>query len=633
MPINDRKGGRLPPLAEVVEFDFAPMLDQVGRLDESFQRIARSASRLLDALRGVNTELSTIVPAVERLRFGELTVTAREETSRDVAERLRRRGTVEGVTGADSSTILGRAISFGIGGTLRDIVTAPFRFGANLLQSSAGQAISAAGPYGLVGAGLLAGNYKLTEDAYLGSQDIAGAGAAYLAYKNIPGLLNRITGGRLAGSHVSLQSLRLAGTFARAGAYGAAARTFGFGTLPFAGALALGDLARAGIRTGFTGEPFDEGLSQGFLYRTFYGLTGIDPEAVDRVGYGVLDAVRGGVPRSRWRRGLPSRFYDTSPQVVEGADLGTLQLHERFALRGRFPDYPLQVSQFTDRQYEEASQYVGQIRGITDQKLSELIKRGNVEAAKELLQLSQDSAAGASEAFRRSVADVNLATGQVTLGGLGRGSLFAASQFSPGSLGAQVGQFGRAGRILGEAAQFDPEFGRIAAGARSLETQGRGIISQLPTWERLREEAAALHTDIEGLEDASRAFGQAGASAVRNLITDFNSLGDTFKGLITLVAELVLQVAVFTPLQNALSSAFSVGYGAIAGGGGSVPGAVNSTGGWIPPGGSNVVINNSYEGVSRSQAVELAAVGRTQAVEDVRRAQGQITSDQYNGRL
>ena len=588
MPINDRKGGRLPPLAEVVEFDFAPMLDQVGRLDESFQRIARSASRLLDALRGVNTELSTIVPAVERLRFGELTVTAREETSRDVAERLRRRGTVEGVTGADSSTILGRAISFGIGGTLRDIVTSPFRFGANVAQTSLGQAGARLAPW--IGAiGLARENYRFHPDALLGSQDIL----SYLSFRHGASLIDP-------------------------GGIGGVARRFGYGSLlPLWGGA---ELARSGIQTGLFGSPFTENLRNTGTYRGFYGLTspfGLTPEAVDRFGYSLF---RGETPGLSYQERLRrARGEQTLPPVVVRPPLEPTT-EERFALRGGASE----EDAFRIRR-------LGTREGIED--LKQAVKEGNVEAFQEAGEFAAEYGQRLQRGFRASVADVNLTTGQVTLGGLGRGSLFAASQFSPGSLGAQVGQFGRAGRIFGEAARFDPEFGTLARGAAGLETQGRGIISQLPTWERLREEAAALHTDIEGLEDASRAFGQAGASAVRNLITDFNSLGDTFKGLITLVAELVLQVAVFTPLQNALSSAFSVGYGAIAGGGGSVPGAVNSTGGWIPPGGSSVVINNNYEGVSRSQAVELAATSRAQSVDDVRRAQSQITSPLFDGKI
>ena len=227
-----------------------------------------------------------------------------------------------------------------------------------------------------------------------------------------------------------------------------------------------------------------------------------------------------------------------------------------------------------------------------------------------------------------------------------------------GRLGAQYGQLRRLEDFTASAIREIPEgsdlyrrvvtdrrYDSAEAAAEGFRAESRGArrlisgeIRALPFFEEIVERGAVAEAQLEGLAEASREFGQAGAEGVRSLVTDLTQLDNVAQNLVTTFAEMVLQVGLLDPVRNFLQGAFSAIYGGATGrglepaaGGGTV--SVNPSGGWIPPGGSNVVINNSYEGVSRSQAVELAAVGRTQAVEDVRRAQGQITSDQYNGRL
>ena len=58
---NDARRGQLPPLAQVVELDFAPILGSVGELEAAFDRIAVSTESIVVNIRNLNTELQTTV--------------------------------------------------------------------------------------------------------------------------------------------------------------------------------------------------------------------------------------------------------------------------------------------------------------------------------------------------------------------------------------------------------------------------------------------------------------------------------------------------------------------------------------------------------------------------------------------
>ena len=162
-------------------------------------------------------------------------------------------------------------------------------------------------------------------------------------------------------------------------------------------------------------------------------------------------------------------------------------------------------------------------------------------------------------------------------------------------------------------------------------------IRQLPFLQEVIERGAVAEAQIDGLRDAAEEFGRVGADGVRSLVTDLTQLDNVAEALVRTFAEMVIQVALLNPVREFLGGVFGTVYGA-ASGAGLAPAPTGGTVSVTPAGGAGLrggvnIVNNYQSDVTRRQVVELDAVAVRVSQNQIRRAQSQITSEHYNGRL
>ena len=692
MPRSDssRGAGALPPLTQLVEFDFSPVLADITRIDRMWENIADSSRRFLDNLkeiRGVVREIELGTGAGTGAGYGasigsqlQAGINQRAEETRIAGSRTR--GDTSVALGANDPTSLFRTVStlgfpalaavgltlghfrkldevlealggITLGGTdltlghaARGYVSG--RVGLEVAKFEYESALARGEDPGLftLGQGFLKG-FGATEaglslaDRYLLGSSFSKSIDRSLPAQGLNALLSSVSGLDVSVGEFSdalgRKIKEIGGEFGQ----GAAESFTDWLTtylrdLPtvlaegIIGGKSKSDIA-AEIIT-FPGRDTRRQLADQIrgleqrpprinLYDFPGGRNRLDGQsrrfrrllrgATAQLESDVFPSVVADYERSRIDSGLPQRYWE-----AYDLDYGNVGESERYEAT-----VSPQVSEESRRQVDNTARGIVRKAGQTAR---EAVRRAPT---------GTEAAAVGREGAERA----RIESEAIDFRGLATDATRVYARFRPRAIGRLRGQGFRLGvaanRAGVETAQETILQGTDFLGARIDELDS--------VWDRLNERAATAEELFKGLDRASATFAEQATTGLLNVARGMESLGGLAKSLLQTLAAMVLQITIISPFQQTLQNIFSVGAGNVLpaltntvvdprGSGGI---RTNPSGGWIPPGGSNVTINNRYEGVSRSQAVELAAVGRTQAVEDVRRAQGQITSDQYNGRL
>ena len=592
MPTNDLQGpgGHIPPLAAVVELDFAPVIGQVERLVADFDDLALSASSFLGSIRAANVELATTVALTGQIGFpggasgGGGGVFAPSYTG--------------GYGGGASAFAAG-----GSAGRFRDTDDVPFAqsFASEFLGELTNRIIpvTAVGLYASGQSGRLASDIEFVKNLDFGGVSVDTILKTYAAGRYLTAPLYRGLG-----SAIGNPILRGAGAFG----IGLAGADVG---IEIAEALltgqpigeALGEATTiapllsfgAGLRRDLAkditkpsdGYRFGDGVRN--LYRLWNRRRGYRAPGID--GYEDL-----GLPDHYWEdlyddgdgAGLldflvPSASAAVAPPVGGGAGLGTPPTPP--------PPPPTAGEVFSRRGIRDtasrARSYVGDLLGG----------------------LPADEAA--------------------SLG------IRAYTTFAPGTLGRLHGRTLQASDAL-VSVGLNREAGIVRYQGGGFLS---GVIDELPDfWDRMEERAASAETRFRGLAQASDHFARQASAGLVTVVGDFTKLDDVAKNLLTTIANMIIYVSILRPFEQAVGNLFSTGAGAVLPGLVGVPDTPSGSGAApattaVPGSGNNIVINNRYEGVSNSQAIELAATSRAQSVDDISRAQFQITSEFYTGRI
>ncbi len=588
MPDRQGPGGHIPPLAAVIELDFAPVISQVESLAASFDNIAASATLLLASVRDLNAELANT-----------LIVSRTIEAGGGIAGASGGGGFLAGaVSGSSAFGAGGYASASARTGGFRDRDDSPF--GESYLSEFLGELtnrlipVTAVGLYASGQSGRLASDIEFVKNLDFGGVSVDTILKTYAA-----------------GRYLTAPIYRGLGT------------TIGNPILRGAGAFGLGlTAADVGIELAeglLTGQPLGEALGEASTLAPLLSF-GADLRrdlaadlATPSEGYRFGDGARNLYRLWNRRRGY------RAPGIEGYEDLG-----------------------LPDHYWEDLYEDEGDRSGIIDLLFPSAYAAEPPAEGEAPPPVPPRRRRTAREAFSPGAARAYADTARGWLGDrfgdlpadeAASLALRGYTTFYPGTLGRLHGRTLRAGDALASVGLEDE-------GATLRHHVGGGLsrtIDELPSaLQRLEERAASAEVRFEGLAQASDIFARQATQGIASVISDFSQLDDVVKGLLQTIAQMILHVSVFRPLENTIGNLFSVGAGRALPGLVGIPEGTPST---LPgdfsgniPGARNVIINN-YQGVSESQAVELAGVSRAQAVEDVRRGQQQITSEFYTGRV
>ena len=631
-----RRGGHLPPLAQVVEFDFTETINSVTRLDEIFSSIADSSARLLDNIRTLNNELRTTVGLAGGVFQGPVGSGATGGVvAQNPAERTR------------ELREIGRSISEGIGSGGAEAGAGAFLGG--LLPSF--------GSFPALGVASYPTAAQLGFQAFawphLRSElDFQSYGRFSPAFQGAGDYLTSILGVR---PDLLQSSIRL-------------------------------DAARTGAAIGQFSYP---------AYRIYRGLTSLGSSTLEGIRdvRASISGVRAGtipsgvslvnedIPTPRRALG---RLGGTFASGVGGLALGQLVAGPIGAIGGAAAGFissdlisaPLLNYLLTDDSLSES--YQSSVTGPLARRTARRIGRDiyNYVASGDVLDDINRTAAigpgiignyqsvidffrGDEPVPRTPLLDLLPGFRYPDVASLRFGARTGV-RARPGGLGALYGNISRfedftaasiadipRGSDLYNRFVRDRGYGSAGEASEAFRGQSRaarnflgGEIRALPFFQEITERGAIAETVITDLSEAAATFGQVGAASTRQLLTNLGSIGDVAQTLVRTFAEMAIQVAVLSPVRGFLESAFSTAYGAATGNG--LPaapsgGTVRSPGfgpggGFLPNNGNNVTINYNSD-ITRREAVELDAVSVAIAEDNIRKARSQITSDHYDGSI
>ena len=520
--VNDRRRDVLPPLAQVVELDFAPILGNVTELEASFDRIALSAESIVTSIRSLNTELQTTVRLAGGVGFGQAGGIAPVPGGREVVD----------------VRIVGGEGRGGGGHPVAGLLT---RAGGSVLASLAERPVRYRVFAGLVAAGLLDEvtravlNFELPgvlgTDARL---DVGDIGTLYLG--------NRFRG---TSPFQPGHSLGPGGSFSRftgvRGAYGPIAQRL----VPFIAA----DLGISAGRVLLTGESPRDAFGESTAIETSTAILshlGLEQSTIDSITARVRRAVirrtarqaverlTGNTPADRFRRHYG---FESDPTATEGIDTPARRFRRHYGFE-RNPIRTERIAFFGEDEGLPPFSYPDAYEAPTARERVQAFWAG---ATRRLSPYSLDNVPTGFTGPRRPSARQYLdslrlpgfdSSGRFDPGVGLDAALQAHAALRPGAIGSAIGQSRVTARRL-ERAGFP-----VPAGiARQVGDFAEGELDRLGFFERLPELAAAANVEFEGLAEAADEFGRVGADGVRALLTDLTQLDNVAEALVRTFAR------------------------------------------------------------------------------------------------